>query len=610
MTLAALLADALGGPERPGPWLFELISGKNSFWQAKPLQKENWEMFLKGTRVTLTMVGAALLMYQARAYKLGTPVPKSWTKYVSIFFIVAGFGVYFDYFNPNTRYSEYYHRHEFYHYYLGSKFFREVGYTRLYECTAIAEIELGRAANVRKRDIRDLRVNLIKPIMETEVVKDPKHCTDHFSKDRWASFKKDVDWFYHSAAGSYWENMIKDHGYNPPPVWTMTGKFFANMNDASDWFFKWLASIDILLHIGAVALLIWAFGLQTTAVGVVFWGCNKAADFYWTGGAFLRQDWWFFLVAALCLTKKKYYFLAGFALMWSALLRIFPGIFFAGWAIAILIHIALRLKGTRQASTGAKGIDGWVQRTGTVNLLEPKHWRLISGAVLALALLVPTSMAATKSAGESYAAPYVDFYAHTLKTLQNTALTNHMGLESVLVHNWDGRMRFLRNDNQDDPFEGWKSNRSTRFKQLKPVFFAILAGVLAWTAWAMRRTKLLWLCLPLSLPLVCTLSNMTCYYYSLFITLCALVHVRKELGPPALVTAGVSSFMLWPPVGYYWVDDRFVAQAYLFIALSVMGLWVYSRPFSVQRLQNWWNGKPDQPRKPRALTEPAATTAE
>ena len=49
----------------------------------------------------------------------------------------------------------------------------------------------------------------------------------------------------------------------------------------------------------------------------------------------------------------------------------------------------------------------------------------------------------------------------------------------------------------------------------------ILLGIAAWTAWALRRTKLLWLCIPLSLPLVCALSNMTCYYYSLFITLCA-----------------------------------------------------------------------------------------
>ena len=611
MTLAALLADALAPSDDKGPWLFWLISGKNEFWQMKPLQKENWEMFLRGTRVALTMIGAALIMYKARAFKLGQPVPQKLARNVAILFTLLGFGVYFDYFNPNTRYSEYYHRHEFYHYYLGSKYFQEVGYKRLYECTAIAEIELGRAANVRKRDIRDLRVNLIKPIIDTEVVKDPKHCTAHFKPERWSAFKKDVDWFYKSAAGNYWENMIKDHGYNPPPVWTMTGKFFANMGDAGDAFFKYLASIDILLHVGAVVLLVWAFGWETTAVGVVFWGCNKAADFYWTGGAFLRQDWWFFLVAALCLTKKKYFFLAGFALMWSTLLRIFPGIFFFGWAFAILIHLALRLKGVRQSTEGGTGFDGFVRRTGVLNLLEAKHYRLIGGAVLALGLLGSASMVATRGPEDPHIySPYVAFYDHTLKTLGNTALTNHMGLESVMVHNWEGRMRFLRNDNQDDPFEGWKTNRGTRFKQMKPIYLAILVGIAAWMVWALRRTKHLWLCLPLTLPLVCALSNMTCYYYSLFITLCALVHVRRDLAAPALVVAGVSSFMLWSPTGYYWVDDRFVAQAYLFIGLSLMGLWIYSRPFSVARLSAWWNGKPDVPTKPKAPPQLSSTPAE
>jgi hypothetical protein len=611
MTLAALLADAVATApsDDHGPWLFWLISGKNPFWQNSGdaswlnyhhwVQKENWEAFLRGMRVTLSMLGAALLMYKARALRMGQPVPRKWARNVAILFTVLGFGVYFDYFNPNTRYSEYYHRHEFYHYYLGSKFFREIGYKRLYECTAIAEIELGRGANVRKRDIRDLRVNLIKPIIDTEVVKDPKHCTAHFSPERWAAFKKDVDWFYKSAAGSYWENMIKDHGYNPPPVWSMTGKFFADMGVADDAFFKYLASIDILLHLGAVTLLVWAFGWETAAVGVIFWGCNRAADFYWTGGAFLRQDWWFFLVAALCLTKKKYFFLAGFALMWSALLRIFPAIFFGGWAIAILIHVALRVRGVRKAENGKEGFVNW---------LEPRHWRLIGGAVLALLLLVPASMVVTRAPGEPIYGAYVGFYNHTLKGLQNTALTNHMGLESVMVHNWDSRMRFLRNDNQDDPFEGWKVNRSTRFKQMKPIYLVILAGLAAWTAWALRRTKLLWLGLPLSLPLVCALSNMTCYYYSLFITLCALVHVRKELGPPMLAVGGVSAFMLWSPTGYYWVDDRFVAQAYLFIGLSLMGLWIYSRPFSLARLKAWWSGKPE-PRARAAAPLTGSSTA-
>ena len=82
------------------------------------------------------------------------------------------FVVYFDFFNPNIRYSEYYHRHEFYHYYLGSKYSKEVGYDRLYECTTDRRDRARtRRITSRKREIRDLRVNLIKPIEATYIVK-------------------------------------------------------------------------------------------------------------------------------------------------------------------------------------------------------------------------------------------------------------------------------------------------------------------------------------------------------------------------------------------------------------------------------------------------------
>ena len=54
---------------------------------------------------------------------------------------------------------------------------KELGYVRLYECSMIAEIELGRGDQIRKRDVRDLRMNLIKPVASTYIVSDPKQCT-------------------------------------------------------------------------------------------------------------------------------------------------------------------------------------------------------------------------------------------------------------------------------------------------------------------------------------------------------------------------------------------------------------------------------------------------
>ena len=46
--------------------------------------------------------------------------------------------------------------HEFYHYYLGAKYFPELGYTRLYSCTAVADAEVIPRKKLQELPLRDL----------------------------------------------------------------------------------------------------------------------------------------------------------------------------------------------------------------------------------------------------------------------------------------------------------------------------------------------------------------------------------------------------------------------------------------------------------------------
>jgi len=538
---------------------FSLSHATGFFWDNPIFARDSWTNLMNGLRILLTMGGALLLILEARALKMGEKIPEKTRRRIAIVLTAVAFGAYFDFFNPNTRYSQYYHRHEFYHYYLGSKFNRELEYTNLYECMAIAEIELGRGAQVRNREIRDLRVNLIKPVRDTYVLSDPGQCKKRFTPARWAAFKKDVDWFYHSAAGSYWQNMQKDHGYNPPPVWTMEGKLFANFGHASDSFFKKLASLDIILHIGIVLMIGWAFGWRVMAIATVFWGCNAPANFYWTGGAFLRQDWLFFLVASVCLARKRKFGMSGAALTWSSLLRVFPMILFVG-PLAIMAFELVRKR----------------------RLLR-SYKRFIGGAVVAGGLLIPTSVVVCG------AQSWPDFFKHII-THKNTPLTNQMGLETMVVHTWKGRMRFTRDDNLDDPFQLWKAGRENRIHQHRFLFLGIIGLVFLWTLWALRRTKLLWVAIPLGLPMVASLTNLTCYYYSMFMIAAVLALMRPQLGPVILAVSGASQILL---IRYYWVDDKFTAQAWLFYFFGLLLLYAYSRPFSMARLKAWWRNEPD-----------------
>lgn len=588
--LASLLALDFSG------W----VEPVKSFWQSSDLLgKDKWEQFCFGMRVAVPVLAALALIYEWRARRVGEALSVTLKRRVAIAFTVVGFIAYYDFANPNTRYADYYHRHEFYHYYLGSKYSTEIGYSRLYECTAIAELETSRETkdkaredSIKARELRDLRVNLIKPITETYVVSAPEECKKHFSPAKWEAFKQDVNWFYKSAAGSYWENMVKDHGYNPPPVWTMTGKILSSFAPASDGFFKILACMDILLQLGAVLLINWAFGWRMMAIATVWWGCNGPANFYWTGGAFMRQDWIFLLVAALCLARKRMFSLAGAALTWSALLRVFPLIMFEGWGIVIGLYAFNRIRRGQ--------VDlGQLAKLNFNSILHKDHQRLIGGCIVAAGLLIPSSMIATQGPEA-----YEEFFGHTIAVHNNTPLTNHMGLETMLVHDWKGRMRFTRDDNLDDPFVGWKAGRIDRFKERQPYRWAIVLALGLWTTWALRRTKLLWVALALSLPLTMALTNLTCYYYSMFMVAAALAMARKEFAPAFLVVSAVSQ-IVWER--YYFVDDKFAAESWLFGALCILLLFAYSRPFSIARFKAWWDGKPEPRSKPKL--EPAPTPA-
>ena len=84
---------------------------------------------------------------------------------------------------------------------------------------------------------------------------------------------------------------------------------------------------------------------------------------------------------------------------------------------------------------------------------------------------------------------------------------------------------------------------------------------------------------------------------------------RRQVGPPLLVTSGVSQILLYAPNGYYWVDDRYNAQSYLFFAMGLLMLFIYSRPFSMERLRAWWNGKPEPKGKlPFLVSTPPSPT--
>jgi hypothetical protein len=154
-------------------------------------------------------------------------------------------------------------------------------------------------------------------------------------------------------------------------------------------------------------------------------------------------------------------------------------------------------------------------------------------------------------------------------------------------------------------FEKWKDGRNERKESRKPIQYGITAALALWIAWALRRTKLLWVGPALSLPLVMCLTDLTCYYYSMFIVAAPLMKLRPGIAPALLVTSGASHILLRT---FYYIDDKYTAMSYLFYAMGLLLLYACSRPFSMERLKAWWEGKPEP--KPQPEPQPRATTEE
>ncbi|APR75593.1 Hypothetical protein A7982_00939 [Minicystis rosea] len=519
------------------------------------------------TKALLAIAAAGAVFYEQHRVAQRRPIAERWKRFVGIALGLTAIVTYFDGFKPG--YPKFYHRHDQYHYYLGSKYFHELGYDGLYKCTVIAEDELGTVTfqdedhigsgrmkldlskEVRHPDwkIRNLGGdNLLMPV--TDVLAHPEVCKSAFSPERWEAYKADILYFRLASDKKYWEGFQHDHGYNPPPVWTMGGWAVASLFPAGRLFMlpvigkvSWLqclGSIDVFLTAGMFAAIFWAFGWRVFAVAAIFWGTQASAPILWTYGAFLRQDWIFWLVLSVCFARKRYFALSGAAMVYAGLLRVFPGIVVVGWLVVVGFQLVKHK-----------------------NLTKPQ-WRMLLGGTLAAALLIPASV---KVAGAN---SYKEFYRHTLEVHDRTPLTNHMGLRVLVAQKLpfeiqplgigtgpsSGRMKYTKDDKLTDPFDMWKRMRNERYAKFKIVAYALVALSLVYFAFVARRIRSMWMAACLAQVFIILMSQLTSYYYVFMILLAPLTKAKRSLEAPIFGFAALSQFVF---IIFYWNDDKYWA---------------------------------------------------
>lgn len=421
-----------------------------------------------------------------------------------------------------------------YHYYLGAKYYAELAHDGLYECTVIADAEAGLRRQAATRTITDLRDN--RQVRTLELLVAPERCTRRFEPARWQQFTADVAWFRARVDPATWAKMQRDHGYNATPVWQLVGAALASLGPASTLTVGVCAAFDPLLLVAALGTLAWAFGWRAMALAALVLGTFYPARFFWTGGAFLRLDWWFAIICAVSWLRRGRPMLAGAALAYAAMLRLFPAALFLGPVLA----------GLRQLREHRR--------------LAPETLRFFGGAALAVALLLPPALWATGDLGRA-------FLVNTRKHA-GTSLTNHMGLPTLVSYRPERTARALAEAEHLRPAALWPrfaEERRLAREAARPLLW--LGQALALLAIGLAARRELWRAIALSSIAVPAFFELTCYYYVLVVVWATLAERRATAGYLLAGCAASTALGLGvaPRVG---LDELYVAQSALLVVVA------------------------------------------
>lgn len=255
------------------------------------------------------------------------------------------------------RFDSFLNAYEFYHYYIGTKYAREVGYTEMYAASLIADSETGMKWKDKSGTIRDLgtgrHVNYKYFLERADAYK------AKFTPERWEEFKKDIVWFKGRLVQYRWNGILRDKGYNGTPVWSMlVGTFLSNrISTDNEWGMMFLALLDPLLILITFLLVVWAFGPRTALLMIVLLGTHYMMKWWHMKGAYLRTDWAMCLVMSACFLRKNKFTAAGALTGYAAIARIFPAILIIGIAAKLFWNVMDLAAGKVKSLYRQLGID-------------------------------------------------------------------------------------------------------------------------------------------------------------------------------------------------------------------------------------------------------------
>lgn len=502
--------------------------------------------------LNIKIVLLALIGVSGLAYLL---VPEQIYKRFRVVFIVflailavLSFGTY-------IRFGEYFHGnkihyHDVAHYYFGSKYSQELGYTNLYRCICLADYEILQDAGhsmpdeMKHFEIRHLEDGTLRPL--EDIVSDPddrRKCMDGFTPARWAQFKQDVSDYYRVQNHYNLYDRCGDRGFNGSPFWSLYAGSLANLLPVKSFWLIAASWLDIMFLAAGFLLLGFAFGVETALMSVVFYFSIFFNNNHFIHFSFLRYDWMGITLAGLALLKLRRYRLSGVFLGLAAAIRLFPMLLILGPGIKFIADLITHKKADRSLLRFALA---WL-----------------------LTLIVTVSLSMAVYGPERYGE-----YFDKLKIHSHLKTSTRIGLEYV-IHQYRGDTLANTVDSLfgEKAALAYRSDESVRTQRVV-IRWSIVAGMFILLVFAFRKQEehesALLSCVPAFL-----LLNLTVYYCVFFVILIPLLLSRKtpRAGAFLWMIFALSSLAMYGPLLEGNVSDsRINEQSSLLLFVMVLSI--------------------------------------
>ncbi|MBK6809057.1 MAG: hypothetical protein IPG81_09185 [Sandaracinaceae bacterium] len=404
------------------------------------------------------------------------------------------------------------------HYFLGSKYVREVGFTKLYDCMGASAERRGRAEIFERGVMRRLEDNVRVP--GSAIRREAARCTT-FTEARARELDADLTALGQLGLpfGMPIEAFANDRGYMATPFGAALHHAVTAGTAPSHGFFLTFALIDGLCLILAVVVLGLGLGLRPATFVAVALAVGAPWDYYWLGGAFDRHTWLLLFAGAMVTIHRGHAKTAGVLLATLVLHRAFP----AGFALGALLF-------------------AWLPRPDNASGGPPAGPRML--AAFTVTLLSGIALGALVAGP----AAWLEF-ADRLRVHVHTPVANELGLGAGL-RLMGGDLDTVFDPGQLDGLLPWQQAVHTLDHARAPLrWLGALAALLLLVRAARLRRPALEGAFAGALLLLCV-SNIASYYGGFIVLVAALPGLSCK-GRSLVVAAalGTQVFALLPGLG-------------------------------------------------------------